>query len=144
MYYQIRYIVFFCIVCVQAGIMAQNGLFDIRDSDDLVFSNIGVEQGLSHSDVYCITQDSKGFMWFGTGDGLNRYDGYSFTIFKHDPQDSLSLSQNFVLELLEDTTGALWVGTRGGGLNRFNHKTQQFTRFMADSSRADAISDNII
>ena len=144
MYYQIRYIVFFCIVCVQAGIMAQNGLFDIRDSDDLVFSNIGVEQGLSHSDVYCITQDSKGFMWFGTGDGLNRYDGYTFTIFKHDPQDSLSLSQNFVLELLEDKTGALWVGTRGGGLNRFNHKTQQFTRFMADSTRADAISDNII
>lgn len=144
MCYQIRYIVLFCIVCVRAGIMAQTGLFDIRDSDDLVFSNISVEQGLSHSDVYCITQDSKGFMWFGTGDGLNRYDGYTFTIFKHDPQDSLSLSQNFVLELLEDKTGALWVGTRGGGLNRFNHKTQQFTRFMADSSRTDAISDNNI
>ncbi len=71
-------------------------------------------------------------MWFGTSDGLNRYDGYSFTVYKHDPDDPHSLSHNLVSSLFEDSTGMLWVGTYGGGLNRFDRDTGQFTRYDTD------------
>jgi len=99
---------------------------------NLRFERISIKQGLSHNTVNCILQDSKGFMWFGTDDGLNKYDGYSFTVYKHDPNDSHSLSHNQVWALFEDSTGMLWVGTFGGGLNRFDRATEQFTRYDAD------------
>jgi signal transduction histidine kinase/ligand-binding sensor domain-containing protein len=98
---------------------------------NLNFERISVEHGLSHSTVNCILQDSKGFMWFGTDDGLTRYDGYSFTVYRHDPDDPRSLSHNQVWSLFEDASGVLWVGTYGGGLNRFD-RTGQFTRYDAD------------
>jgi signal transduction histidine kinase/ligand-binding sensor domain-containing protein len=91
-----------------------------------------VEQGLSHSTVNCILQDSYGFMWFGTEDGLNRYDGHDFTVYKHSPDDPHSLSRNRVWSLFEDSAGVLWVGTYGGGLNRFDRSTGQFARYDAD------------
>jgi signal transduction histidine kinase/ligand-binding sensor domain-containing protein len=81
--------------------------------------------------VNCILHDSKGLMWFGTNDGLNRYDGYAFTVYKHDPDDPHSLSHNRVWSLYEDASGALWVGTYGGGLNRFDRGLEQFTRYDA-------------
>jgi signal transduction histidine kinase/ligand-binding sensor domain-containing protein len=99
---------------------------------NLRFERISVEHGLSHSTVNCILQDSRGFMWLGTDDGLNRYDGYSFTVYRHDPDDPRSLSHNRVWSLFEDTSGVLWVGTYGGGLNRFDRDTGQFTRYDAD------------
>jgi ligand-binding sensor domain-containing protein/signal transduction histidine kinase len=99
---------------------------------NLRFERISIKQGLSHSTVNCILQDSKGFMWLGTSDGLNKYDGYSFTVYKHDPNDPHSLSHNLVSSLFEDSTGMLWVGTYGGGLNRFDRDTGQFTRYDTD------------
>jgi signal transduction histidine kinase/ligand-binding sensor domain-containing protein len=99
---------------------------------NLRFERISIEQGLSHSTVNCILQDSKGFMWFGTSDGLNKYDGYSFTVYRHDPNDPHSLSHNLVSSLFEDSTGMLWVGTYGGGLNRFDRGTEQFARYDTD------------
>jgi two-component system sensor histidine kinase ChiS len=98
---------------------------------NLRFERISVEHGLSHSTVNCILQDSKGFMWFGTDDGLNRYDGYSFTVYRHDPDDPRSLSHNQVWSLFEDGSGALWVGTYGGGLNRFDRDSGRFTHYDA-------------
>jgi signal transduction histidine kinase/ligand-binding sensor domain-containing protein len=98
-------------------------------SFNLRFDRISVEQALSHSTVNCILQDGYGFMWFGTEDGLNKYDGYSFTVHKHDPNDPHSLSHNLVSSLFEDSTGTLWVGTYGGGINRFDRGTGQFTRY---------------
>lgn len=91
-----------------------------------------MEQGLSHSTVNCILQDSYGFLWFGTEDGLNRYDGYDLTVYKHNPDDPHSLSHNNVWSLFEDSVGVLWVGTYGGGLNRFDRDTGQFARYDAD------------
>jgi len=99
---------------------------------NLRFDRISVEQGLSHSTVNCILQDSYGFIWFATDDGLNRYDGDSFTVYKHNPDDLHSLSHNSVWSLFEDSAGVLWVGTFGGGLNRFDRDTEQFARYDAD------------
>jgi signal transduction histidine kinase/ligand-binding sensor domain-containing protein len=105
---------------------------------NIQFERLSIEQGLSQSSVFSITQDRKGFMWFATQDGLNKYDGYSFTHYMHEDNDSASLSDNYVTVLLEDHTGTLWAGTRGGGLNRFLGRTGQFARYR--SKRADVHS----
>lgn len=77
---------------------------------NLRFERISIAQGLSHSTVNCILQDSKGFMWFGTEDGFNKYDGYSFSVYKHDPDDPHSLSHNQIKSLHQDQFGTLWAG----------------------------------
>jgi ligand-binding sensor domain-containing protein/signal transduction histidine kinase len=104
------------------------------------FENISVDQGLSQSSVYCILQDSKGLMWFGTEDGLNRYDGYNFTVFKHDPDDPNSLSSNFVLDIYEDWEGKMWVGTQQG-LDRYDRESDQWSHFPLDQVRT-ILEDN--
>jgi signal transduction histidine kinase/ligand-binding sensor domain-containing protein len=96
------------------------------------FEKISIEQGLSQSSVYSIYQDSQGFLWFGTEDGLNKFDGYNFTVYRHDPDDPLSLSDNTILSIFEDKSGLLWVGTYGRGLNRFDRDGEQFTVFRHD------------
>ncbi|MBM2846221.1 MAG: signal transduction histidine kinase [Bacteroidetes bacterium] len=93
----------------------------------------GVEDGLSQSSVWCTLQDRRGFLWFGTADGLNRYDGYSFRVFRHNPEDSTSLSNNLVWSLCEDTSGAIWVGT-AAGIHRYDPRTESFAR-LADQPR---------
>jgi signal transduction histidine kinase/ligand-binding sensor domain-containing protein len=115
---------------IQVATPAPSKLLSLA-GQDLKFEHISAKHGLSHSTVNCILQDSKGFMWFGTDDGLNKYDGYSFTVYKHDPDDPHSLSHNRVQSLLEDQSGVLWVGTYGGGLNRFDRDTGQFTHYDA-------------
>ena len=97
-------------------------------TEDIQFENLSVEHGLSHPSVGPILQDHSGFMWFGTSDGLNRFDGHKFIVYKHNPKDSNSLSSSFILCLLEDTDGILWIGTGGGGLNSFDHETGTFKR----------------
>jgi two-component system sensor histidine kinase ChiS len=108
------------------------------------FDHISIQEGLSQSVVSAILQDSQGFMWFGTQDGLNRYDGYEFKIFKQDPENPQSLSSNFILAIFEDRDGILWIGTNGGGLNRFDRETEQFTAFFNDPADADSLSSNFI
>ncbi len=83
------------------------------------FDRLSVEDGLSHSSVWDVHQDSRGFLWFGTQEGLNRYDGYGFKVYKHSPDDPGAHSDCAVLAIHEDRTGDLWIGPRGGGLNRF-------------------------
>lgn len=107
------------------------------------FERISLEQGLSQSVVTCILQDRKGFMWFGTMDGLNKYDGYGFTIYKHDPQDDNSLSNNSITALYEDRFGMLWIGTRDG-LNRFDRVTERFTSYRHDPANLHGLSHNNI
>lgn len=95
---------------------------------NLRFDRISIDDGLSQGQVRCILQDETGYMWFGTQDGLNRYDGYEFTIFVSRPGDSTSLSGNEVYSLIEDRNGDLWVGTNRG-LNRFSTATGSFESF---------------
>ena len=96
-------------------------------AQDYYFRHYQVESGLSHNTVFCTLQDSRGFMWFGTKDGLNRFDGTSFKIFRKDDQDTTSLGNNFVYSLLEDDGGRIWVGT-GKGLYAYNAKKETFRR----------------
>ena len=81
------------------------------------FVKYQVENGLSHNTVWCSLQDQSDFMWFGTSDGLNCFDGKSFRTYRYDPQNKNSLGNNFVLSLFEDETKRLWVGTQKGLYN---------------------------
>lgn len=106
------------------------------------FSHLGLDQGLSQGFVNCILQDRRGFIWLGTQDGLNRYDGYSVTVFKSDPDDARSLRSSAVWALAETRDGALWVGTDGGGLNRFDPATETFTAFGHDPRAPTSLSSD--
>ncbi len=112
--------------------------------DNIHFQHISIEDGLSQSSVYCIFQDSRGFMWFGTEDGLNKYDGYNFIIYRNDPTNPNDLSYNFIKSMCEDKSGALWIGTYGGGLNKFNREKNQFTHYLADPDVPNSLSNNYI
>jgi ligand-binding sensor domain-containing protein/signal transduction histidine kinase len=97
-------------------------------NENLRFEHIGIEEGLSNENVTQIFQDSKGYIWFGTFDGLNKYDGYSFTKYRLDPFDSNSISQNFIYTIWEDKYGAIWVSSFEG-LCKFDKATEKFTRY---------------
>src|SRR5215216_2755806 len=90
----------------------------------LRFDHINIEQGLSQSSVQIILQDRRGFLWFGTQDGLNRYDGYEFKVYKPDPDDANSLSDRWITSIVEDKHGYLWIATRFGGVNRYDPRTE--------------------
>ncbi|CAN5883071.1 sensor histidine kinase [soil metagenome] len=91
------------------------------------FESLSVEQGLSHHFAMTVMQDRKGFLWFGTGNGLDKFDGYHFTTYKFDPRDTTSLTKNQVFTLWEDSEGIIWVGT-SEGICKFNPRTEKFTR----------------
>jgi ligand-binding sensor domain-containing protein len=113
-------------------------------SQTFKFDHINTDQGLSQGTVNCIFQDKKGFIWIGTNDGLNRYDAYSFKVFKNNPQDSLSISGNIITCIKEDSTGNLWIGTRNEGLNVYNQSTNKFTRYLNIPGNNKTISSNAI
>ncbi|PRZ02120.1 two component regulator with propeller domain [Marinilabilia salmonicolor] len=98
-------------------------------SSELYFRDIPVDQGLSQSSVYCMHQDDKGFIWIGTKDGLNRYDGYEFLSYKYTQSNPGSLSNNEIICLENDQNKYLWIGTRSGGINRLNFATGDIDRF---------------
>ena len=82
-------------------------------SQDIKFNHITPNDGLANGNVRTILQDYQGFFWFGTEDGLQRYDGYTLVEYRHDPQDSTSLSSNYIFRVYEDTTRNLSIGTGG-------------------------------
>ena len=110
--------------------------------DNIKFIRICVEQGLSQCTVFTILHDSRGFMWFGTEDGLNKYDGYSFTVYTHDPDDPGSLNDDWISVIYEDHAGVVWIGTRDGGLERYDRELDRFTHFDNDPSNPHSLSDN--
>jgi diguanylate cyclase (GGDEF)-like protein len=111
---------------------------------DLRFEHLNLEHGLPQSTVFTIHQDKQGFMWFGTQDGLARFDGYDFKVFKHSTKDSTSISNNSIRAIAEDKAGFLWIGTFGGGLNRFDPKKEQFIRFNSSSKTETKLSHDYI
>jgi len=113
-------------------------------AQDLRFDRLSLEEGLSQSTVYAIVQDRRGFMWFGTEDGLNRYDGYHFKVYRHEPEHPQSLSNNTVYTLYEDRAGVLWIGTDGGGLNRYDRATETFTRYRHDPDNPKSLSHDVV
>jgi len=103
------------------------------------FDHLTVMDGLSENSVQAIHQDRQGFLWFGTQEGLNQYDGYDFTVYKADPNDPDALSDAFITAIVEDSTGALWLGTYYGGLNRFDRQTGAFEHFLPDAEDSRAL-----
>lgn len=108
----------------------------------IYFEQISLDQGLSHGSVYSIVQDNRGFLWFGTQDGLDRYDGYEIQTFRHDPKDPNSLSNNNAGNLYVDRAGMLWIGTWGGGANRLDPNTGQVTRYLPEPDNPHSLSSN--
>src|SRR6266446_5958542 len=97
----------------------------------LRFNHLTTNDGLSQSYVTAILQDRRGFMWFATRGGLNRYDGNTFVAYKHNPSDPGSLSSNFIQDLIEDDHGYLWMATNTG-VNKFDPTTERVTRYLHD------------
>ncbi|CCO22613.1 ligand-binding sensor domain-containing protein [Maridesulfovibrio hydrothermalis] len=110
---------------------------------DLRFQRFSLKEGLSQSSVLCMIQDSKGFMWFGTYDGLNRYDGRHVKIYKKTKNPN-SLSDGNIRALYEDSSGLLWIGTKGGGLNYYDRKTDTFTHFLPEKDNPASISGKTV
>ncbi len=110
----------------------------------IAFTHITTANGLPQNSVPTILQDRHGFLWFGTWDGLARYDGYNFKVYKHNPRNRTSISSNSVWALAEDSAGHIWVGTDGGGINRFDPVTEQFTRYQPDPENPNSLSHNQI
>ena len=107
------------------------------------------KDGLSQGMIFDILKDKEGFMWFGTKNGLNRYDGYDFKVFTNDPFDTKSISGDAISTLFEDSKGRLWVGTFNSGMNLFDKETQSFQQVLAAADpkkySLDKLSiDNII
>ena len=136
MYVSYRYLwCFLLLICSIAG---------SSQSASLSFGHLGTAQGLSHSNVICALEDSRGFMWFGTREGLNRYDGYTFAVYRNKVGDDKSLANNLINGIVEDAQGALWIGTWGGGLDRYDRQTDQFVHFRHDPANPASLSSNIV
>jgi diguanylate cyclase (GGDEF)-like protein len=110
---------------------------------ELSFSLLSFREGLANTSVSSIVQDSRGFLWFGTQGGLNRFDGKEFKLYENEPFVTNSLSQNLIQTLYMDADDVLWVGTYGG-LNRFDPKTEAFSVFRNDPARADSLSGDLV
>lgn len=108
------------------------------------FEHLTIEDGLSQNAGLAIFQDSKGYLWVGSQDGLNRYDGFAFKIYKHDPNDPSSISHNSILAITEDKDGYLWIGTWGGGLDRFDPVTETFVSYRSDPNESSSLSNDSV
>lgn len=122
--------------CLQVAIhcAAQNGTY--------YFNHLKVEDGLTQNTVWCMLQDQQGFMWFGTKDGLNRYDGYRFKIFRHDPSNPKSIGNNFIRSLYLASDGQIWVGT-DAGLYIYNPNDESFTPFKVKTANGYSICKEV-
>jgi signal transduction histidine kinase/ligand-binding sensor domain-containing protein len=107
----------------------------------LRFSHLNTANGLSQSTVKCILKDKYGFMWFGTDDGLNKFDGYKFTVYKHRKNDPKSIGANEILSLFEDHQGNLWVGTNGGGLDFYDRGHDDFINYGANEKDSNSLTN---
>ena len=111
---------------------------------DLKFTHLTTDDGLSQNNITGVLQDRRGFMWFATRDGLNRYDGNTFVVYKNSPDDPQSLSANFIHYLLEDGQGFLWIATNYGGVSKFDPITERFTRYQHNPDNPNSLSGDLV
>ena len=107
------------------------------------FQHLSREDGLSQNAVQCILQDQMGFLWFGTQDGLNRYDGYHFKVYRKQLDDDNSLPHDWIQALLQDPSGDIWVATKGG-LARWRRQHDDFVRYTHDPRDPNSLAGNYI
>lgn len=123
-----------------AGLVAP---FSYSQFNELRFDSYTVDKGLSQNQVFCIYQDSKGLLWFGTQDGLNMYDGYNFKVFRHQPGNLNSLLDYAVNTICETEPGIFWIGTRQG-MSRLDLRTGKYTHFTNNTDSSNSLVDNNI
>ena len=122
--------------------LAQNPAGAARLANKIKFERIGRGQGMRGSDIKCILQDRRGFMWFGTSRGLHRYDGNGFTVYRNDVRDATTISGDHILTIYEDQSDMLWIGTLINGLNRFDRASGKSARFVHDPAIPNSLSYN--
>ena len=113
----------------------------IAQVSEAFFEHFTVDDGLSQSSINCIAQGKKGFLWFGTQDGLNKYDGYKFKYYQHNPLDTNSISSNWIFSISEDTSGIIWMGTQLG-LNKLYQKSDKIVRYIHNPKSPTSLSEN--
>jgi len=111
-------------------------------SNDYAFSHLDVAGGLSNNHITCIYKDARGYMWFGTASGLDRWDGYQFKVYKHDARDTNSLSDNYIEQMFEGPDGKLWIESRAGRFNMYDLTTDKFSRGYLDYLRSLSLPDS--
>ena len=126
------------------GMKASRRPVDLILSPYLKFRRLTAEDGLSSDQTWDLAQDKRGFMWFCTADGLNRYDGSSVKVYRHDPDDPNSLGHNIVRAMIADQSGDLWIGTWGGGLNQYDPEKDAFIRYQNESDNLHSLSNNTV
>jgi Signal transduction histidine kinase len=137
-----KYIVYLLCVMVIFFILPSPGA--VQAANSVKFSNLTNKDGLPSDAVFSVIQDHVGFIWFGSYAGLVRYDGLEFITYTFDPYNSQSLSSNSIWVLCEDCAGNIWVGTEGGGLNKFDTETGTFTRYKHDPENSNSLSNDKI
>lgn len=130
-------------VCLLFLICITTGIYLHSQSPDLQFQRYTVDDGLSQGSISCILQDRRGFIWCGTEQGLNRFDGYNFQVYLYHPDDPNSLSSDYILSIHEDSTGSLWIGTKDGGLNKFAPDSGKFSHYWVDPENFDSPGNDI-
>ncbi|TLU92414.1 two-component regulator propeller domain-containing protein [Dyadobacter sediminis] len=123
------------VVCISG-----KGELALAQSNSYQFVRYSAEKGLSHNQVNCFLKDRKGFVWIGTAEGLNRFDGYSFKIFKHNPADTTTLSDHHILDLFEDPDGYIWIHTRKG-YNIYDPSTERMDKEANKAARRLGLPD---
>lgn len=117
---------------------------NLAPSNELLkFKQFSLAEGLSQSSVLCILQDSKGFLWFGTRDGLNKYDGNTFKTYRYNTKDSTSISNSFIKTLIEDSNGTIWIGTNNG-FNKYLPNEDRFKRYKHTNEKGSILSNEIL
>lgn len=120
------------------------GAVQDRIGQEIHFTHLSVKEGLSQTTINAIAQDSRGFMWFGTHDGINRYDGYSFVTYGGDPVQSNGSRGYIVLALLADPSGVLWIGTQAGGLTRFDPTKETYKTYQHEPDNPSGLRSNTV
>lgn len=107
---------------------------ELAGEAEIPLTQISIAQGLSQGMINALVEDSEGYIWLGTKDGLNRFDGKRFKTFRHSDEDSLSIADNFISSLAVDAKGRLWVGTQSHGLDLYDPSTESFIHFRQRSN----------
>jgi ligand-binding sensor domain-containing protein len=119
----------------QAHVDPRTVILPVVDGKGIRFTRLSTEEGLSQTRVSQIVQDDQGFMWFGSQYGLNRYDGYKFKVYKHEPGRTNSLACVYIYSLFKDRSGSLWIGCEES-LDKFDPITETFTHYRIDAKEA--------
>jgi two-component system sensor histidine kinase ChiS len=134
------HILFSTLVYILTGTLLSSTLY--AQEYELKFKHFTIDDGLSQSRVSCFLQDCRGFMWIGTHEGLNKYDGYDFTVCIKDPNSPGTISGNIIRCIYEDSKNNLWIGTASNGLNLYDRSSNRFIHFTQDSTSKIQISNN--